>query len=63
MKHEFKIIADIIEKNSRVLDVGCGDGVLMEFLSKEKNVNIRGIEISKKKSSKMYIKGFINNRR
>ena len=54
MKHEFKIIADIIEKNSRVLDVGCGDGVLMEFLSKEKNVNIRGIEISKKKFKNVY---------
>ena len=27
MKKEFRIIADLIEKNSRVLDVGCGDGV------------------------------------
>ena len=59
MKHEFKIIADIIEKNSRVLDVGCGDGVLMEFLSKEKNVNIRGIEISKKKVQKCISKGLL----
>ena len=24
MKHEFKIIADLIENNSRVIDVGCG---------------------------------------
>ena len=28
MKQEFKIIADLIEKNTRVLDVGCGDGTL-----------------------------------
>ena len=32
MKKEFKIIADLIEKNSRVLDVGCGDGELMSFI-------------------------------
>ena len=49
MKPEYKIIADIIEKNSRVLDVGCDDGTLMEFLKKNKNVDIRGIEISKEK--------------
>ena len=45
MKLEYKIIAE----NSRVLDVGCDDGSLMEFLRKEKNVDIRGIEISKEK--------------
>ena len=49
MKSEFKFIADIIEKNSRVLDVGCDDGSLMEFLKLNKNVDIRGIEISKEK--------------
>ena len=37
MKSEYKIITDIIEKNSRVLDVGCDDGALMEFLKKNKN--------------------------
>ena len=52
MKQEFKIIADLIEKNTRVLDVGCGDGVLMEFLKNNKKINIRGIEISKKNVQK-----------
>ena len=33
MKQEFKVISNIIEKNTRVLDVGCGDGTLMEFLN------------------------------
>ena len=42
MKNEFKVIADLIDKNSRVLDVGCADGVLMEFLRDNKNTNIRG---------------------
>ena len=49
MKAEYKIITNIIEKNSRVLDVGCDDGTLMEFLKIDKNVDIRGIEISKEK--------------
>jgi len=49
MKTEYKIIKNIIEKNSRVLDVGCDDGTLMELLKIDKNVDIRGIEISKEK--------------
>ena len=47
MKTEFKLIADLIETNTRVLDVGCGDGTLMEFLKNNKKIDIRGIEISK----------------
>tara|TARA_B100000963_G_scaffold292151_1_gene262396 strand:- start:191 stop:787 length:597 start_codon:yes stop_codon:yes gene_type:complete len=57
MKPEFKIISDLINKNSHVLDVGCGDGILMEFLIKEKKVNIRGIEISKIKVQNCIAKG------
>ena len=34
MKYEYEIIAELIEKNTRVLDVGCDDGTLMEFLKK-----------------------------
>ena len=49
MRSEYKIISDIIENNTRVLDVGCNDGTLMEFLKKNNNVDIRGIEISKEK--------------
>ena len=57
MKSEYKIIADIINQNTRVLDVGCDDGSLMEFLKKEKNVDIRGIEISKDKVQTCVSKG------
>ena len=57
MKSEYKIIADIITENSRVLDVGCDDGTLMEFLKKNKNIDIRGIEISKKKVQVCISKG------
>ena len=57
MKLEFKIIADLLEENTRILDVGCDDGTLMEFLKKNKNVDIRGIEISKKKVQVCISKG------
>ena len=57
MKSEYKIIADIIEKNTRVLDVGCNDGSLMEFLKLNKNIDIRGIEISKEKVQTCISKG------
>ena len=57
MKLEYKIISDIIEENSRVLDVGCDDGILMEFLKQNKNVDIRGIEISKEKVQTCISKG------
>ena len=36
MKPEYKIISDLIEKNASVLDVGCDDGILMEFLKENK---------------------------
>ena len=49
MKSEYNIISDLIEKNSRVLDVGCDDGTLMQYLRTNKNVVVRGIEISKDK--------------
>ena len=57
MKQEFKIIADLIEANTRVLDVGCGDGILMEFLKNNKKIDIRGIEISKNNVQKCIGKG------
>ena len=47
MKKEFKIIAQLIENNTRVLDVGCGDGILMKHLKDNKNIDTRGLEISK----------------
>ena len=47
MKKEFKVISELIEKKSKALDVGCGDGDLMKYLFENKTKDIRGLEISK----------------
>ena len=57
MKKEFQIISDLIDNNTRVLDVGCGDGTLMKFLKDEKNVDTRGLEISKENAQNCISKG------
>ena len=57
MKKEFRIIADLVERNSSVLDVGCGDGELMNFILNNISDDIRGIEISKTNVQKCISKG------
>ena len=57
MKKEFKVIADLLPKNVRVLDVGCGDGSLMSLLIKEKNIEARGLELIEDNVKKCIYKG------
>ncbi|HEX9905289.1 MAG TPA: methionine biosynthesis protein MetW [Propylenella sp.] len=45
---DLKIIAGFVTPGARVLDVGCGDGALLERLEQEKQVDGRGIELSQK---------------
>ncbi|MCM8736489.1 methionine biosynthesis protein MetW [Azospirillum sp. A1-3] len=46
IRDDLKLIAEMVEPNSRVLDVGCGDGALLDYLTHAKNVDGRGIELS-----------------
>ena len=57
MKKEFKVIADLLPNNTRVLDVGCGDGSLMNLLREEKNVEVRGLELSQENVQECIHKG------
>lgn len=43
---DFEVIAGLVEKGARVLDVGCGDGALLELLQARHAVDGRGIELS-----------------
>ena len=57
MKKEFKVIADLLPNNTRVLDVGCGDGALIDFLVKEKNIEVRGLELNQNNVQECIYKG------
>ena len=57
MKKEFKVIAQIIQNNKRVLDIGCGDGMLMEYLKLNQHNDVRGLEPQKYLVQKCISKG------
>jgi methionine biosynthesis protein MetW len=46
IRADLQLIADMIEPGARVLDIGCGDGALLEHLVYVKQVTGRGIELS-----------------
>ena len=46
LRSDLRLIAEMIEPHSRVLDIGCGDGALLAYLARAKGVDARGIELS-----------------
>jgi methionine biosynthesis protein MetW len=46
LRRDLRLIAEMIEPGSRVLDIGCGDGALLAYLAREKAVDARGMELS-----------------
>ena len=46
LRQDLRLIAEMIEPGSRVLDIGCGDGALLAYLARQKSVDGRGIELS-----------------
>ncbi len=45
MRVDLALIAEMIAPNTRVLDIGCGDGALIDHLFRTKRCDARGIEI------------------
>jgi methionine biosynthesis protein MetW len=56
-RYDLEIIAKLINSKAKVLDIGCGEGELLEILQNEKEVDARGIEINEKSVSKAVSKG------
>ena len=54
---DFAIIGEIVERNTRVLDLGCGEGELLAWLIEHKNVEARGVEISPAKVRRAISRG------
>jgi methionine biosynthesis protein MetW len=46
LRGDLRLVADMIESGARVLDIGCGDGELLSFLTQQKRVDGRGMELS-----------------
>src|ERR1700758_1348780 len=51
------LVADLVERGSKVLDVGCGDGELLRLLAETRNVDGRGIELSREGVNECVAKG------
>jgi len=51
------LLADMVEPDSRVLDVGCGDGALLRILAETRNVDARGVEISQSNVNQCVARG------
>lgn len=56
-RRDYAIIGDIIEPGTKVLDLGCGDGELLEWLAENKAVEARGVEISGEKVRRAIARG------
>ena len=54
---DFNVISNMIPTRSSVIDVGCGDGSLLKYLDKNKNINGRGLEIDQDKIRECLAKG------
>ena len=57
IRTDHKLIIEIIEPGSHVLDLGCGDGTLLDLLMKHKNCRATGIEIDEKEIYKCVERG------
>ena len=56
-RSDYAIIGEIVEPKTRVLDLGCGEGELLEWLAVNKRVDARGVEISSAKVQRAIARG------
>jgi methionine biosynthesis protein MetW len=56
-RSDYAIISGLVEPNTKVLDLGCGDGQLLAWLAENKNVEGRGIEIDRQRVQQAIARG------
>lgn len=57
IRADHRLVSEMVTEGARVLDVGCGDGVLLHHLAETKGVDARGIEISREGVAACVTKG------
>ena len=57
MRADLKLIADLVQPNSRLLDLGCGDGELLAELKESKAVRGYGLDVDSNNIEKCLLKG------
>ncbi|MCK8785512.1 methionine biosynthesis protein MetW [Roseomonas sp. NAR14] len=57
MRLDLRLIAGMIPHGARVLDIGCGDGALLDHLTREKGADARGIEIDMEEATRAVAQG------
>ena len=56
-RSDLRLVADMVERGSRVLDLGCDDGALMSLLEQDRGVDARGLELSQRGVNDCVAKG------
>jgi methionine biosynthesis protein MetW len=56
-RSDYAIISDLIDPNTKVLDLGCGEGELLAWLAANKQVDARGVEIAGAKVQQAIARG------
>jgi methionine biosynthesis protein MetW len=56
-RSDYAIIGGLIEPNTKVLDLGCGDGELLAWLAESKKVDARGVEIAGARAQRAIARG------
>ena len=56
-RRDFAIIGELVEPETRVLDLGCGEGELLAWLKEHKDVDGRGVELTGARVQKAIARG------
>ncbi|MBR1967637.1 MAG: methionine biosynthesis protein MetW [Lentisphaeria bacterium] len=56
-RRDLQIVSRLIEPDSRILDLGCGDGLFLAYLKKNKNASVLGLELEQQQICKCIANG------